>query len=110
MKIIKKIKKVIISVIMTIMLLPKNIFAMDLTPLYGPPKPEPTFIETIWKTIKTYILPISIIFVFIVGSIIFFKKGKGKGDNMAVNIFKYCSLCNNLLGNTLCKDTYKLKI
>ena len=88
MKIIKKIKKVIISVIMTIMLLPKNIFAMDLTPLYGPPKPEPTFIETIWKTIKTYILPISLFIIFIVGSIIFFKKSKGTAkEKVTILIF-----------------------
>ena len=86
MKIIKKIKKVIISVIMAIMLLPKKIFAVDgvLNPsnltLYGPPKlvDEPTFIESIWKMVKTYILPISLFFIiFIVGSIIFFKKSKG---------------------------------
>ena len=85
MKIIKKIKKVIISAIMTIMLLPQKIFATAFDPneiiaLYGPPEliNKPTFIETVWKMVKTYILPISLFFIiFIVGSIIFFKKSKG---------------------------------
>ena len=85
MKIIKKIKKVIISVIMAIILLPKKIFATAFAPnafeaLYGPPEliNKPTFIETVCKMVKTYILPISLFFIiFIVGSIIFFKKSKG---------------------------------
>ena len=85
MKIIKKIKKVIISVIMAIILLPKKIFATAFAPnafeaLYGPPEliNKPTFIETVCKMVKTYILPISLFFIiFIVGSIIFFRKSKG---------------------------------
>ena len=85
MKIIKKIKKVIISVIMAIILLPKKIFATAFAPnafeaLYGPPEliNKPTFIETVWKMVKTYILPISLFFIiFIIGSVIFFKKSKG---------------------------------
>ena len=85
MKIIKKIKKVIISVIMAIILLPKKIFATAFDPnafeaLYGPPEliNKPTFIETVCKMVKTYILPISLFFIiFIVGSIIFFRKSKG---------------------------------
>ena len=70
---------------MTIMLLPKKIFAIALDPgeftaLYGPPEliNKPTFIETVWRMVKTYILPISLFFIiFIVGSIIFFKTSKG---------------------------------
>lgn len=85
MRIINKIKKVSISAIMTIMLLSKKIFATAFDPnafvaLYGPPEliNKPTFIETVWKMVKTYILPISLFFIiFIVGSIIFFKKSKG---------------------------------
>ena len=91
MKIMKKIKKVIISVAMAIMLLPKKIFAsidpsmfesLYVPPteiLYGPPElmKEPTFIELIWRIIKTYILPILFFIIFIIGSIIFFKKSKG---------------------------------
>ncbi len=80
MKRMKKVKKMIMSVAIAIMLLlGKTVQAItprDCFGLYGPPKPEESFIESIWKTIKTYIFPISIIFVFIVGSIIFFKKSK----------------------------------
>ena len=54
MKIIKKIKKVIISTIMIIMLLPQKIFATAFDPneiiaLYGPPEliNKPTLIETV---------------------------------------------------------------
>ena len=86
----KKIKKVVISVIMAIMLLPKKIFASfdpsTFEELYGPPTEilygppelmdEPTFIESIWRMVKTCILPISLVIIFIVGSIIFFKKSK----------------------------------
>ncbi len=87
MKIIKKVKKVIISAIMAIMLLPKKIVsAIDfidsgtIETLYGPPEliNKPTFIESVWRMVKTYILPISLFFIiFIVGSVIFFKKSKG---------------------------------
>ena len=90
MRIIKKIKKVMISAIMAIMLLPKKIFASfdpsTFEELYGPPTEilygppelmdEPTFIESIWRMVKTCILPISLAIIFIVGSIIFFKKSK----------------------------------
>ena len=90
MRIIKKIKKVMISAIMAIMLLPKKIFASfdpsTFEELYGPPTEilygppelmdEPTFIESIWRMVKTCILPISLAIIFIVGSIIFFKRSK----------------------------------
>lgn len=77
MKIIKKIKKVIISVVMAIFLWPKNIFAFEA--LYGPPElmKEPTCIELIWRMVRTYILPILFFIIFIIGSIIFFRKSKG---------------------------------
>ena len=57
-------------------------------PLYGPPASEfealknnqPTFIESVLRMVKPYILPILffIIFIFIIGSIIFFRKSKAK--------------------------------
>lgn len=62
---------------MAIILLPKNIFAFEA--LYGPPElmKEPTFIESIWKMVRTYILPILFFIIFIIGSIIFFRKNEG---------------------------------
>ena len=74
-----------ISVAISIMLLHEKVAAR--ASLYGPPEvlnrstniiDKSTFIESVWKIVKTYILPISLFFIiFIVGSIIFFKKSKG---------------------------------
>ena len=80
----KKIKKMFISVAISIMLLHEKVAAR--ASLYGPPEvlnrstniiDKSTFIESVWKIVKTYILPISLFFIaFIIGSIIFFKKSK----------------------------------
>ena len=80
MKIMKKIKKVIISAIMTIMLLPKKIFAVEPKEytiksaqqyteiLYGVRSP----ITSIWNIAKIFIIPLALI----IGFIIYFKKSK----------------------------------
>ena len=81
MRIIKKIKKVIISATMEVMLLPKKIFAAinseDLSQLqgstlYGIPGPTPTLVSVIWKISEIFIIPLALIIRFIV----YFKKSK----------------------------------
>ena len=81
MKIIKKIKKVIISAIIAIVLLPKKIFAsIDpgvLETLYGPRNEQVLYgvrspISSIWNIAKIFIIPLALI----IGFIIYFKKSK----------------------------------
>ena len=82
MKIIKKIKKVIVSATMAIMLLHKKIFVTAIDPssftaLYGPPNEQILYgvrspISSIWNIAKIFIIPLALI----IGFIIYFKKSK----------------------------------
>ena len=76
----KKVKKIIMSVTITIMLLPEKIVRAlstqdlrNMQDLYGsPPEPQSDFISTIWRISKIFLIPLALI----IGFIIYFKKSK----------------------------------
>ena len=84
-KIILKTKKVIISIVLTIISFPNKIFAainpsaLDIQDLYGPPTdilygvPRPSTVTIIWRIARTFIIPIALL----IGLIIYLKKSKG---------------------------------
>lgn len=82
MKILSKIKKIIISIGIAMISLPKKIFAFDynllneemiaVQPAYGVPSPKNSIWYSIWSIAKVTLIPLALI----IGLIIYFKKVK----------------------------------
>lgn len=71
---IKKIKKIVVSIVVLIGTVLNRAYGRALDPAYGIERPEPKFdlLEELFKLAKFFAIPI----IAIVGAIVFFKKGK----------------------------------
>lgn len=78
MKIFEKVKKEIVTIVLSIVSFPNKIFAQDLygpppiAPLYGPPNPNSSTLTIIWRIAKFFVVPI----VLLAGLSTYFKKSK----------------------------------
>lgn len=117
MKFLSKIKKIIISIGIAIISIPKKVFAVAVNPsdivqdLYGPPSAVlygvPSPVNPTWNISKLFVIPLALI----IGLIIYFKKSKStvKKKIIITILVIMITVAIYLIGDKIHYEMYSIK-